>query len=141
MNSVGMKCNVRGARSAMKQRATRVVQCRATANNAKTVAEKVKDASKVVAAIGASVLVAGSAVPSAQALTFAEKQALTYLQVKGSGLANTCPVLDDGVSDLKALGSVVLMTSCVVFLWLTGCTDPGVLRGGEADASCEGTMK
>ena len=41
--------------------------------------------------------------PSAQALTFNEKQALTYLQVKGSGLANTCPVLDDGVSDLKSL--------------------------------------
>merc|ERR1711869_123955 len=57
--------------------------------------DKVKDASKIAAAISASVLVAGSSVPSAQALTF--------LQVKGSGLANTCPVLDDGVSDLKAL--------------------------------------
>merc|ERR1712157_678637 len=73
-------------------RATRVVQCRASANN---FVEKVQDASKVAAAIGASVLVAGSATPQAQALT--------YLQVKGSGLANTCPVLDDGVSDLKAL--------------------------------------
>merc|ERR1712003_249689 len=100
---MGMKCNVRGARAAAKQRSARV-QCRATAqNNAKTVAEKVKDASKVAAAVSASVLVAGSAVPSAQALTFNEKQALTYLQVKGSGLANTCPVLDDGVSDLKSL--------------------------------------
>merc|ERR1712078_204582 len=102
MNTVGMKCNVRAARVANKQnaRATRVVQCRASANN---FVEKVKDASKVAAAIGASVLVAGSAAPNAQALTFAEKQALTYLQVKGSGLANTCPVLDDGVSDLKSL--------------------------------------
>merc|ERR1712174_122673 len=102
MNTVGMKCNVRAARVANKQnaRATRVVQCRASANN---FVEKVKDASKVAAAIGASVLVAGSAVPSAQALTFNEKQALTYLQAKGSGLANTCPVLDDGVSDLKSL--------------------------------------
>merc|ERR1712078_112782 len=102
MNTVGMKCNVRAARVANKQnaRATRVVQCRASANN---FVEKVKDASKVAAAIGASVLVAGSAAPSAQALTFNEKQALTYLQVKGSGLANTCPVLDDGVSDLRSL--------------------------------------
>merc|ERR1711991_1168240 len=72
-------------------------------NNKATAMERVKDASKVAAAISASVLVAGSSVPSAQALTYAEKQALTYLQVKGSGLANTCPVLDDGVSDLKAL--------------------------------------
>merc|ERR1711933_377563 len=102
MNTVGMKCNVRAARVANKQnaRATRVVQCRASANN---FVEKVKDASKVAAAIGASVLVAGSQVPTAQALTYQEKQALTYLQVKGSGLANTCPVLDDGVSDLKSL--------------------------------------
>merc|ERR1719171_885872 len=100
-----MKCNVRATvRGANKQRTSARVQCRATqSNNKATAMERVKDASKVAAAISASVLVAGSSVPSAQALTYAEKQALTYLQVKGSGLANTCPVLDDGVSDLKAL--------------------------------------
>ncbi|WZN61216.1 oxygen-evolving enhancer protein 1 of photosystem II [Chloropicon roscoffensis] len=105
MTSVGMKCNVRATvRGANKQRTSARVQCRATqSNNKATAMERVKDASKVAAAISASVLVAGSSVPSAQALTYAEKQALTYLQVKGSGLANTCPVLDDGVSDLKAL--------------------------------------
>merc|ERR1711916_329574 len=105
MTSVGMKCNVRAiVRGANKQRTSARVQCRATqSNNKATAMERVKDASKVAAAISASVLVAGSSVPSAQALTYAEKQALTYLQVKGSGLANTCPVLDDGVSDLKAL--------------------------------------
>merc|ERR1712100_574426 len=33
---------------------------------------------------------------SAQAITFDELQGLTYLQVKGSGLANTCPVVEGG---------------------------------------------
>merc|ERR1712205_172491 len=100
-----MKCNVRATvRGANKQRTSARVQCRATqSNNKATAMERVKDASKVAAAISASVLVAGSSVPSAQALTYQEKQALTYLQVKGSGLANTCPVLEDGESDLKSL--------------------------------------
>jgi len=40
---------------------------------------------------------------SAQALTFDELQGLTYLQVKGSGLANTCPVIDGGSSNLRDL--------------------------------------
>merc|ERR1712130_683336 len=39
---------------------------------------------------------------SANALTFDELQGLTYLQVKGSGLANTCPVIEGG-SGPKAL--------------------------------------
>merc|ERR1719401_2691804 len=41
----------------------------------------------------------------ASALTYDEFQGLTYLQVKGSGLANTCPVIDKGstnVADLPA---------------------------------------
>jgi photosystem II oxygen-evolving enhancer protein 1 len=40
-----------------------------------------------------------------QALTFDELQGLTYLQVKGSGLANTCPVIEGGSSNLKDLPS------------------------------------
>jgi len=43
-------------------------------------------------------------VPSAaNALSYDAQQGLTYLQVKGSGLANTCPVLDEGSSNLKDL--------------------------------------
>merc|ERR1712100_237623 len=38
-----------------------------------------------------------------QALTFDELQGLTYLQVKGSGLANTCPVIDGGSTNLRDL--------------------------------------
>merc|ERR1712178_557110 len=42
---------------------------------------------------------------SVNALTFDELQGLTYLQVKGSGLANTCPVIEGGSSNLKDLPS------------------------------------
>lgn len=40
---------------------------------------------------------------SAQALSFDELQGLTYMQVKGSGRANSCPTLDNGSSDATAL--------------------------------------
>jgi photosystem II oxygen-evolving enhancer protein 1 len=39
----------------------------------------------------------------AQALTYDEIQGLTYLQVKGSGLAHTCPVIESGSTNLKDL--------------------------------------
>lgn len=42
-------------------------------------------------------------VQAGQALTYDELQGLTYLQVKGSGIANTCPVLEQGSSDPKDL--------------------------------------
>ena len=41
-------------------------------------------------------------VQSAEALTFDQIQGLTYKQVKGTGVANTCPVLDEG-GDAKSL--------------------------------------
>ena len=37
----------------------------------------------------------------AQALSYDALQGLTYLQVKGSGLANTCSVIEGGSSNLK----------------------------------------
>merc|ERR1711988_1598418 len=55
---------------------------------------------KKTAAILAAVTFVGN---SAQALTYDELQGLTYLQVKGSGLANTCPVIESGSTNLKEL--------------------------------------
>merc|ERR1711904_640972 len=99
-STFGMKRKAPRAQVQSRQaRSVRVVQCRASAQS---FIQKAKDAGKVAVAIGASVLLSGG-VQSAEALTFQEKQALTYLQVKGSGLANTCPVLEEGVSDLKSL--------------------------------------
>merc|ERR1711933_179101 len=42
---------------------------------------------------------------SANALTFDELQGLTYLQVKGSGLANTCPVIEGGSTNIRDLSA------------------------------------
>jgi hypothetical protein len=55
------------------------------------------------------------ATQAANALTFDELQSLTYLQVKGSGLANTCPVLSTGSTNLKDLksGSYKLERFCM----------------------------
>merc|ERR1712110_360571 len=50
--------------------------------------------------MGASVILTSGL---AQALTYDEIQGLTYLQVKGSGLANTCPVIENGSTNLKDL--------------------------------------
>merc|ERR1711981_114850 len=54
---------------------------------------------KPAAILAATLMVSGSC----QALTFDELQGLTYLQVKGSGLANTCPIIEGGSSNLKDL--------------------------------------
>jgi photosystem II oxygen-evolving enhancer protein 1 len=54
---------------------------------------------KVAAAFAAVAVLTGSS----EALTFDELQGLTYLQVKGSGLANTCPVIESGSSNLRDL--------------------------------------
>lgn len=44
-------------------------------------------------------------VQSAQAISYDDLQGLTYLQVKGSGIANTCPVLEGGSTNLRDLKS------------------------------------
>jgi len=49
------------------------------------------------AALAATALVAGGA----NALTYNELQNLTYLQVKGTGIANTCPVIESAGTALK----------------------------------------
>lgn len=54
-------------------------------------------------------------VQAGQALTYDEIQGLTYLQVKGSGIANTCPVLEQGSSNLKDIkpGSYKIEKLCL----------------------------
>ncbi|KAF6263730.1 33kDa oxygen evolving protein of photosystem II [Scenedesmus sp. NREL 46B-D3] len=57
------------------------------------------DFGKAAAAVVATTLLAGSA----QAISYDDLQGLTYLQVKGSGLANTCPVIEGGSTNLRDL--------------------------------------
>jgi len=71
---------------------------------------RVARAAKITcSASNAGKLAAGAAVASAMlagsamALTYDELQGLTYLQVKGTGIANTCPVIEGGSTNLKDL--------------------------------------
>jgi photosystem II oxygen-evolving enhancer protein 1 len=76
----------------------RVVASAAQPQNAARAAAPLRaDAKLAAAALAASLLVSGSA----QALTYDELQGLTYLQVKGSGLASTCPVIATSGGDTK----------------------------------------
>jgi len=75
---------------------TAVVKCAKPEQVVQKVAEKAQHAGKVAAAVAASALMAGSA----NALTYNELQNLTYLQVKGTGIANTCPVIEGDVGQL-----------------------------------------
>lgn len=71
--------------------------------------KKVQDAGKFVAAVAASVALAAPV----GAVTFDELQGLTYLQVKGSGIANTCPVVDGGSSALPKPGAYKMTKFCL----------------------------
>lgn len=67
-------------------------------------------------AFGAAVVSAAVATSaSAASLTFDEIQSLSYLEVKGSGLANTCPVLADGTGNKLSLkaGSYKIDSMCL----------------------------
>ncbi|PNW78970.1 hypothetical protein CHLRE_09g396213v5 [Chlamydomonas reinhardtii] len=107
-----------GVRAARPNRATAVV-CKA---------QKVGQAA--AAAALATAMVAGSA----NALTFDEIQGLTYLQVKGSGIANTCPVLESGTTNLKELkaGSYKLENFCIEPTSFT-VKEESQFKGGETE--------
>lgn len=71
---------------------------------------------------------------SANALTFDELQGLTYLQVKGSGIANTCPVLESGTTNLGELkaGSYKLEKFCIEPTSFT-VKEESQFKGGETE--------
>lgn len=71
---------------------------------------------------------------SASALSFDDLQGLTYLQVKGTGLANTCPTIDGGSSNIKDLksGSYKLSKFCMEPTSFTVKED-SQFKGGEAE--------
>ena len=73
----------------------------------------------------------GFGLQGANALTFDQLQGLTYLQVKGSGIANTCPVLDGGSSNLKDLkaGTYKLSNFCMEPTSFTVKEEGGQLKG------------
>merc|ERR1719389_1166427 len=92
-------CDVSGARRrrrgrGMAARGMNRTRAVAKASLPAPVAKAAAKVGQVATAVAASaVLVAGQA--QAASLTFKEQQGLTYMQIKGTGLANTCPLLDD----------------------------------------------
>ncbi|KAG7669058.1 putative Oxygen-evolving enhancer protein 1, chloroplastic [Nannochloris sp. 'desiccata'] len=111
--------------SAKPSRATRQVVC-----NAEGLKAFAKNASQKAAVLAASALIAGSA----NALSFDELQGLTYLQVKGSGIANTCPTIDAGSSNVKDLkaGSYKFQKFCMEPTSFT-VKEESQFKGGETD--------
>jgi photosystem II oxygen-evolving enhancer protein 1 len=80
----GRKVEAKKSMKAMPVRASKTV-------SEMNLVQAVKNAGKsAAAALAATALVAGGA----NALTYNELQNLTYLQVKGTGIANTCPVIE-----------------------------------------------
>ncbi len=75
-----------------------------------------------------------NSVQASQALTYDELQGLTYLQVKGSGIANTCPVLEGGSSNLKDLkpGSYNMSKFCLEPTSFT-VKEESQFKGGEPE--------
>ncbi len=71
---------------------------------------------------------------SASALSFDDLQGLTYLQVKGTGLANTCPTIDGGSSNVKDIksGTYKLSKFCMEPTAFTVKED-SQFKGGDAE--------
>ncbi|KAL6748644.1 oxygen-evolving enhancer protein 1 of photosystem II [Haematococcus lacustris] len=117
--SMNMKMRVGGQVSAGRTSRARTMVCKA---------QKV-EFGQVAAAVAASVMMAGSA----NALTYDEIQGLTYLQVKGSGIANTCPVLSSGSSNLKDLkaGNYKIEKFCMEPTSFTVKEESGFKGGSE----------
>eukprot|EP00475_Leptophrys_vorax_P044046 TRINITY_DN8684_c0_g1_i1.p2 TRINITY_DN8684_c0_g1~~TRINITY_DN8684_c0_g1_i1.p2 ORF type:complete len:326 (+),score=49.76 TRINITY_DN8684_c0_g1_i1:117-1094(+) len=66
--------------------------------NVRGFVQKAADAGKATAlALASTALVASAAQAEAPRLTFDELQGLTYLEVKGTGIANQCPIVAGGV--------------------------------------------
>ena len=67
-------------------------------------------------------------------MTYDELQGLTYLQVKGSGIANTCPVLEGGSSNLKDLkaGNYSMSKFCLEPTSFT-VKEESQFKGGEPE--------
>jgi len=103
-----------------------------TSRSSKVVCQAAKQTfgQTAAAVLAATSILAGSA----NALTYDELQGLTYLQVKGSGVANTCPVIQGGSSnprDLKA-GNYKLEKFCIEPTSFT-VKEESPFKGGETE--------
>ncbi|KAG1661646.1 hypothetical protein FOA52_007527 [Chlamydomonas sp. UWO 241] len=93
-------------------------------------AQKVNFGQAAVAAVASAAMMAGSA----SALTYDELQGLTYLQVKGTGVANTCPVIEGGSTNVKDIksGNYKLTKFCMEPTSFT-VKEESSFKGGETE--------
>jgi len=69
--------------------------------SARVMAQRPSGVKNIAAGLAAAGLSSLSFLGASKALTYDEFQGLSYLDVKGSGMANTCPVLSSGTTDVK----------------------------------------
>lgn len=94
----------------------------------KSLGERVQEASKIAAAIAASAIIA----TSASALTKDELSQLTYTQVKGTGIANTCSTIE-GAGPIKLpAGNYKITKFCMEPTSFT-VKDESPFKGGDTD--------
>lgn len=74
---------------------------------------------------------------SANALTYEELQGLSYLQVKGTGVANTCPTIKDGSTNPKDIkpGQYTMDKFCIEPTTITVKEESQASRGGRSTAA------
>jgi len=85
------------AGSKVEQKSVRAAPVRAAKTTCALPKDLMKGAKNAAAVLAASAALAGSA----NALTYNELQNLTYMQVKGTGIANTCPIVEGNAGSLK----------------------------------------
>eukprot|EP00887_Chlorella_sp_A99_P001572 scaffold8.g1572.t1 len=112
----------------LRSRARKAVVCKAAAVDVKQAVRSI--AEKAAGVLAATALAAGAA----HAFTYDELQGLTYLQVKGSGLANTCPTIAGGSANPKDIkpGSYKLQKFCLEPTSFT-VKEESQFKGGESD--------
>lgn len=96
--------------------------------------KKCADASKVASiALAASVLMASGAEAATKRFTFEELQSQTYSELKGTGLANQCPVLSEGADGLAIpAGAYKLQKFCMEPTAFTVKSESGFKNEGDA---------
>ncbi|CAK0738062.1 hypothetical protein CVIRNUC_000988 [Coccomyxa viridis] len=91
-----------------------------------------EDAAARLAAAAAAFTLACA--PNAQAITYKDLQNMTYNEVRGTGLAAVCPIIEEGTTDLSDIkpGSYKLQQLCLepTKIWVK---EAGVMKDAPAD--------
>uniref|UniRef100_A0A7S4X3M9 Photosystem II subunit O n=1 Tax=Mesostigma viride TaxID=41882 RepID=A0A7S4X3M9_MESVI len=96
----------------------------------KSVAVKLQEAGKAACAFALSAVLAGNA---NAAFTKDELNQLSYLDIKGTGLANTCAVIDNASTDLKVAGGKYKVAKFCLEPTSVKVKEESILKGGAPE--------